>query len=243
VSADAQYARISALIAGQPLEQSTPAGTAGALRRLCRTAVGVLDVSGVSISLMDQAGSVGLAAASDRNSEFVGELTFSLGEGPCLDAVADRRPVLAPDLARGSASRWPGYVSAAGGYGVAAVFSFPLQVGAARLGALEVYRDQPGSLSASDLTDAFTFAEIATDLLLDGQHRAADGEAPVGLETAMESHIEVHQAQGMVMIQLGVGLAEALSRLRAHAYAQDRRLTEVAGDIVARRLTLERDQP
>jgi hypothetical protein len=243
VNAEAQYSRISGLIAEELPEDNPTAGTVGALRRLCRTMVRVLPASGAAISLMDQAGSAGMAAASDPTSELVGELQFSLGEGPCLDAVANRRPVLVPDLARESAARWPGYVSAAWGYRVRAVFAFPLQVGAARLGALEVYRDQPGSLSTTALTDAFTFARIATDVLLEGQRQAGKGETPAGLEAAMETHLEVHQAQGMVMIQLGVSLAEALSRLRGYAYAQDRRLAEVARDIVARRLILERDQP
>jgi hypothetical protein len=46
----------------------------------------------------------------------------------------------------------------------------------------------------------------------------------------------------MVMIQLGVSLAEAMSRLRAHAYAHERRLGDVARDVVARRLEFEPDR-
>jgi len=49
----------------------------------------------------------------------------------------------------------------------------------------------------------------------------------------------VHQATGMISVQLEVSLAEALVRLRAHAYANDRPLNEVAADVVARRLRLE----
>jgi hypothetical protein len=45
----------------------------------------------------------------------------------------------------------------------------------------------------------------------------------------------------MLTVQLDVPVAEAFSRLRAYAYSQDRRLAEVAGDIVARRLRLGRD--
>ncbi len=42
----------------------------------------------------------------------------------------------------------------------------------------------------------------------------------------------------MLTEQLGVGIAEAFARLRGYAYAHDRRLAELAGDIVARRLRL-----
>jgi AmiR/NasT family two-component response regulator len=53
---------------------------------------------------------------------------------------------------------------------------------------------------------------------------------------------EIDQATGMLTVQLGVPAAEAFARLRAYAYSQDRRLADVAGDIVARRLRLPRDQ-
>jgi AmiR/NasT family two-component response regulator len=52
---------------------------------------------------------------------------------------------------------------------------------------------------------------------------------------------EVDQATGMLTVQLGVPAGEAFARLRAYAYSQDRRLADVAGDIVARRLRLRRD--
>ena len=52
---------------------------------------------------------------------------------------------------------------------------------------------------------------------------------------------EIYQAAGMVTVQLDVDITEALARMRAYAYAEERPLSEVARDIVARRLRLERD--
>jgi AmiR/NasT family two-component response regulator len=76
--------------------------------------------------------------------------------------------------------------------------------------------------------------------LLDAQERSASrGEAPADL--ALDRSFVVYQAQGMVQAQLGIDLPEAMVRLRAYAYAQDRRVSEVAQDIVARRLVLESD--
>jgi hypothetical protein len=182
-----------------------------------------------------------MAAASDPTSELIEELQFTLGEGPCMDAFASRRPVLAPDLASEAAVRWPGYSHAAKGHGVGAVFAFPLQIGAARLGALDVYRAQAGGLTDAALAQALTFAEVATAGLLDGQAEAGRGGIADGIEDALESRYELYQAQGMVMVQLGVSLGDAMARLRAYAYAQDRSLGDVAVDIVARHLTLEHD--
>jgi hypothetical protein len=138
-------------------------------------------------------------------------------------------------------SRWPGYSPAALDRGVRAVFAFPLQVGAARLGVLDVYREQPGSLSAESLALALTFAEVAVQTLLDGQERAARGQAAEGLEGALEYRFALYQAQGMTMVDLGVSIGEAMARLRAHAYAHDRPLSDVARDVVAGRLRLESD--
>jgi hypothetical protein len=139
--------------------------------------------------------------------------------------------------------RWPGYGPAAHAQGVRAVFAFPLQVGAARLGALDIYRDEPGALSPRAVSHALTFADIAVGLLLDGQDGAAKGKAAAGLDDAFAYRLEIYQAQGMVMIDLGVSLAEALVRLRAHAFAIGQDLSEVARDVVAGNVRLERDPP
>jgi hypothetical protein len=147
--------------------------------------------------------------------------------------------VLVPDISDGAIRRWPVYAPAILDAGIRAVFAFPLQVGAARLGALDVFRVRPGPLSRTELGQAFTFAEQAVTMLLDGQERAVDG--PDGLDGAIENRAELFQAQGMVMVQLRVTLAEALTRIRAYAYAEDRRLSEVAAAIVARRLRFDRD--
>jgi ANTAR domain-containing protein/GAF domain-containing protein len=183
-----------------------------------------------------------VAVASDPRTQALEEQQFSFGEGPCVDAFAGRRPVLEPDLGDQAGKRWPAYTPAARGQGVGAVFAFPLQVGAARLGVLNIYRDRPGTLSPGALGQALTFAEVALWVLLEGQDEARTDQPADGLEAAVDSRAELFQAQGMVMIQLGVSLAEAMARLRAHAYARDRRLGDIARDVVARRLQLEPDR-
>ncbi|GAB1688546.1 GAF and ANTAR domain-containing protein [Krasilnikovia sp. M28-CT-15] len=227
--------------AGQSAVQ-TPDGVVGALQQLCNAAAGVLSASGTAVSVMAEDGARGVAAASDSASELIDELQFVLGEGPCIDAFATRRPVLVPDLADGAANRWPAYTPAAHDEGVRAVFAFPLQVGAARLGVLDVFRARAGPLTGAELRQALTFSELAVRTLLDGQDVAISGAAADGLDEAIEHSPELFQAQGMVMVQLGVSLAEALVRIRAHTYAENRRLNDVARDIVARRLRFHPDQ-
>jgi hypothetical protein len=130
---------------------------------------------------------------------------------------------------------------AAHDHGVRAVFALPLQVGAARLGVMDIFRDEAGSLAIEALRRALTFAEVATATMLDGQR------SPESLDNlllgSVDNRYEVYQAQGMIMVQLGVPLADAMVRIRAYAYAHNRRLNDVAADIVTGKLVLEPDAP
>ena len=237
-----RLAHANRLIDDEPRRAGGRGGTSGRLERLCSALTRALPASGVGLSLLtDDNGGGGTIAASDARSRVLAELQFTLGEGPCIDAYAARRPVLEPDLGTHGSRRWPGYAPAAHLHGVRAVFAFPLQIGAARAGALDIYRHEPGSLTPDALTKAFTFADVAMGLLLDGQSRIGDSRLSPDLDGALANRLEVYQAQGMVMVDLGVGIDEAMARLRAHAYAAERTLIAVAQDIVAGKLILERD--
>ena len=130
--------------------------------------------------------------------------------------------------------------------GAAAIFAFPLRIGAIRAGVLGLYRERPGPLTAFQLGDALIFADTATLLLLDAQDQAGGhlgalagpGGQPADLALR---RAEIDQATGMLTEQLGAGIGDAFVRLRAYAYARDLRLTDVARDIVARRLRLHPD--
>jgi ANTAR domain/GAF domain len=221
---------------------STGDGVIGQLQRVCRDAARALSASGVGVSVMAANGVHGVATASDPATEQIEELQFTVGEGPCVDAFATSRPVLVPDLADGAMGRWPIYAPAIHDAGIRAVFAFPMQIGAARLGVLDVFRTLPGSLSREELGRALTFADRAVTTLLDGQEHATTAPNGLdGLDEAIERRAELFQAQGMVMVQLGVPISEALVRIRAYAYAENRPLNDVAADIVARRLRFDRD--
>ena len=173
---------------------------------------------------------VSVAASSPATARVV-DLQFTLGEGPCLAAVASRSPVLVPDLDKVAATTWPGYGPAAHDHGVRAVFAFPLQVGTARLGALDVYRDEPGAMTAHARARAPAYAHVAIQMLLDA-HDEPDQIAALMVDERTRAH--VYQAQGIAMT-LALDAAEALARMRAYAFAQDRRLTDVAEDIIGRK--------
>jgi hypothetical protein len=238
-----RWNRAQAFIAQQPAAIGQPDNVAQMLRRICGAAVDALPATGVGVSVMTHNGTRGFAVASDPSSQQFEELQFTLGEGPCVDAFAAGRPVLVPDLSDGAMTRWPMYAPAVHAHGVRAVFAFPLQVGAARLGVLDVFREQPGQMTEEELAQALTFAEIAVITVLDGQNNAPPGAMPEGFTQAPGFRAEISQAQGMILVQTGVTLAEALVRLRAYAYAEGRPIADVARDVVARRLRFDETQP
>lgn len=205
-------------------------------RHLCQVCAEVIGVSGAGIMLMPGDVPRGSLCFTDERSALIEELQYTLGEGPCVDAHHLDRPVLEPDLAHPRLPRWLVFSGPVLDAGVRAVFGFPLHVGGARLGALNLYRDQPGPLTDDQHADALVLADIAAQTVLLFQADAAPGVLAAELETGSDLHIVVHQASGMVAAQLDVGVAEALVRLRAHAFGHGRPLAEVAGDVVARRL-------
>ena len=238
-SAHDQLARVRGLVSRESAADGDKPAVAGWLQRVCRAAVRDLPAMGVGISILSSGSDPIPVAASGDTSVLVEELQFVMGEGPCIDAYASRSPVLVPDLSATAATTWPGYAPAAHGHGVRAVFAFPLQVGAARLGAFDVYRDHVGGLSPQTLSRALTFAEVAMQGLLDaGTQNQDTGDL---FEEFDGNRLEVYQAQGMVMAQLGVSAEEALMRLRAYAYTHERRAVDVARDVIARKLRLESD--
>lgn len=207
------------------------------MERLCTALIAALPIDGAGVALMTAAGHAGLLVASDSPAAAMEHLQETLGEGPCLDASRDGRPVLLPDLVQTGTTRWPGFTSSAADAGIAAVFAFPLQVGAIRLGVLDLYRRTTGSLDGLELAEALDFASAATTILLELQHGAPIGQLHPLLADAADGHREIHQATGMVSVQAAVGLVEALLLLRARAYATERPLLDIAADVVHRRLT------
>ncbi len=214
---------------------------------VCAAAVAAVEVTGAWLSAARGAEAGHLMRITDEVSGQLAELQLTLGEGPCQDACASGGPVLASDLATGDAARrWPVFAPAARQAGAAAIFAFPLRIGAIRAGVMGLYRERPGPLSGSQLGDALILADTATLLLLDAQGQAAGeaaaGTGPGGQPADLALHrAEIDQATGMLTEQLGLGIAEAFIRLRAHAYAHDRALSDLARDIVERRLRLHPD--
>jgi len=229
----AAVARILASLAAGGPSGSWPAQ----LVEDCRLAT---RMSGVGLAVTGPDGPAAVLAATGGHAQRMEDLQFGLGEGPCVDAVRSGRPVLVPDLMSQASRRWPAFTPEATEAGVQAAFTFPLQVGAIEIGVLDLYRETSGELDGAQLSQALAFADAAVAVLLhlqDGAGSAAETGAEV--VRSVDRRAAVHQATGMISVQLDVSLAAAMSRLRAHAFVAGRSILEVAADVVARRLQFD----
>ncbi len=209
-------------------------------RLVVACALGV-PVTWAGLALVTEHGPGAMLAATDGPAAVLDELQFTLGEGPCIDSYATGRPVLHPDLKRSGPGRWPGFAMGALQAGVQAAFAFPLRVGAIKFGTLDLYRDEVGALSDDSLREALFFADAATQLLLHLHAEHPPDALDPGWLSKGANRSEVHQATGMISVQAGVGLREALLLLRARAFAAERSVAAVARDVVERVLRFDSD--
>ena len=207
-----------------------------ATTQLCLASTEVTGMSGAGVMLMADDIPLGSVCTTDEVSHLVERLQHDLGEGPCIDAYRQDKPVLEPDLAGPAFRRWIAFTPPAVDAGVRAIFGYPLQVGDARLGALNFYRDRPGAPTDDQHADALVLAGIVANSVLLMQAEAPPGALAAELETGFDLHYVVHQAAGMVSAQLDTTVAQALIRLRARAFADGRHVADVARDVVSRSL-------
>jgi hypothetical protein len=237
-------ARITLLVAEQAARRGAKVGVVD----VCTAAVAALPVGGAGVSAMSNTAASHPLCSTDDVSEELEELQLTLGEGPCIDVFALGLAVLTPDLRTDEVrARWPVFAISATEAGAAAVFALPLQIGAISPGVLDLYADNPVELDTEELADALAFADAATLVLLDTRIEELDALPADGppwdgrFEDLGGYRAEIDQATGMLTVQLGVGIEEALIRLRAYAYAHGRRLADVAADVVTHRLRLSVD--
>ncbi len=224
-----------------------PGGPLSAADRLCRACVDLLRVDGAAVSLIDAGTTQGTFGSSGTLSRRLDEYQFTFGEGPCLDAVRSGRPVLVRDLRDESENRWPAFGRAMLDSGVRAVFALPVLLAGVPSGALDLFRRRPGMLADGDLDGGLWAAELAAlplvDLMTADVDWEAAGEGEDGWEQlASLERVEVYQATGMIIDQVGVDATEALVRLRAYAFRHGITASEAAWAVLDRRFPLTDDE-
>jgi GAF domain-containing protein len=208
----------------------------GQAEGICRLCVAALGVTGGGISLVTAVGNRGIVCATDDLAKVIEDLQFTMGQGPCLEAAQGDAPVLIDDVAQERdrhGAAWPVFMATLSEQGVGGLFAFPLRIGSVSVGAMDLYRRTPGALTEAELAGALMAADAAALALL-SLEIAADGSLSGSDDDAYD--MVVHQATGMVRVQLSVSAADALLILRARAFAMGQGVSQTARDVVARRL-------
>ncbi len=196
-----------------------------------------LGASGAALTLFGSDEAETLAAASNPASRSAQRLEFTLGQGPAREAVQLCRPITA--AGRQMAQTWPIYGPAVEQLGIRAVAAVPVATAGAHLGALTVF--DPPRTHCPDL-ETFQSAADTLAVSLLSPWGARDGEEPTDCWPPLLDRADpwavVNQAAGMVSVQFRCGIADALALIKAHAYAENQPVDEVAAAIVDRTLRL-----
>ena len=189
----------------------------------------------VSVISLGEPFDIELVSASDAVAAQLGDAQVDLGEGPGWQAFLSQLPVLIPDVLESPRERWPVFRQFVSDLELHAIYSFPLSVGAVKIGSVDLYSDTVSTLSVGDIKGATALVDVAANEIFDaGLQRLNDGD-DLG---SVGSRREILQATGMVIAQVGIGPADALALIRARAFATGRPVLDVATDIVARRISL-----
>jgi hypothetical protein len=208
------------------------------IAHLCTIATDVSGTSGAGIMVMAETLARGSLHTSDEISAYLGDLQYTLGEGPAIEVHRSGADVLEADLQLPAVARWPGFAPLAIQAGARAIFAFPIYIGTIRLGALVLYRGTPGELANHQYTDSLVMTIAIGNAIVALQADAPRGSLAIELEVGANFHLVVHQAAGMTSVQMHIDIAEAMVRLRGHAFRTGQSVDDVSRDVVGRRLRI-----
>jgi hypothetical protein len=204
---------------------------------LCEVAVEFLELDGSGIALSSDDNVLTTLCTSDPLAQELMDLEVIVGEGPATHA-SQHGAIEVPNLLNAT-FRWPLYSPHALDLGVRAVFGFEVRLGAIRFGALNLLRKRSGPLSGTQVSDGYLMASVIARSILSQQAgvTSEDLSGEIGVTSTLD--FSVHQAAGMIAIQGSMSVRDALVTLRAHAFASNCQLSELAERVVSRETRFE----
>ena len=201
------------------------------LHMLTDRAVQLLGASAAGVVLADPRGELRVAAASSEEAGLLELFQLQNDQGPCLDCFRTGRPVTAGDLTD-SGQRWPRFAQAAVQAGFVTVEALPMRLRDQVIGALNLFRAEPGPIDPADLRIGQALADVATIGLLHERNVRRREAVAEQLQAALNSRVVIEQAKGKLAERLGINMDRAFTMLRNHARTTNQHLTDVALDFV-----------
>ena len=204
------------------------------LDRLLELSIAALGADTGGVMLMDstrERAGLQVLACTDDSTRTVELFELQQSEGPCVDSHQFGVAVAEDDLE--SSNRWPTFSPMALSRGVRAVYAFPMRLRGVALGALNLFRFQPGPPLADDVAIAQSLADMATIGILQ-QRSAQDARELAGqLQMALNSRVIIEQAKGILAERLGLDVDSAYQALRWYGRDRNLQLRVVAAAVVA----------
>lgn len=211
------------------------------LTLLTTRCVELLAAGAAGILLADRDGRLRIIGASTERIQLLELFQIQNDEGPCLDCFRTGQLVLHSELDR--KSPWPRFAAECTNAGFASVCAVPLRLRGHTLGCLNMFMTSPGGLADNEVALAQALADFASIALVQDQVTRDAAIREGHLQRALISRIAIEQAKGMIAERNHVDMDEAFSRLRTYARSNNRRLTEVAEDIVSATLAVDALSP
>jgi GAF domain-containing protein len=208
------------------------------LHRLAERCAELLDCAEAGLLLADAAGLLRVMASSSERSEALELLQSQRDEGPCVECYRQGAPVFSEDL-RADRERWPQFAPAAVEQGFGSVQALPMRVRGETIGAMNLFRSQIGRMAEADLSLGQGMADIAAIALLQERTVRESRGVIAGLQGALNSRVIIEQAKGMLAERRQIDVDGAFVRMRAFARENNRRLSDVATDLIDGRLDPE----
>jgi GAF domain-containing protein len=197
------------------------------LHVLTDRSVRLLDVSAAGLLLADPRGELRVVAASSEAVRLLELFQIQNDQGPCLDCFRSAQPVTVADLSA-EAERWPRFAPAAQQAGFAAVQALPMRLRDQVIGALNLFRADPGAFSAADIRVGQALADVATISLLQERSMRRSDALNEQLQTALNSRVIIEQAKGKLAERLGLDMDQSFNLLRDFARARNLRLSDLS---------------
>ena len=212
------------------------------LHGLAGHCVALLDVDAAGLMLADRTGTLRVAASSSEQVRLLELYELQNEEGPCLECFSSGQAVVGDDLTEDTSGRWPRFRAEALGAGFRSVVALPLRLRQDTIGALNLFRVDPGPFGAPDQSWAQALADVATIGILQERGTKRREVLAQQLQDALTSRIVIEQAKGVIAERQGVHVDNAFEQMRAYARSQGQRLSEVARLVVSRELDLRSDK-
>jgi GAF domain-containing protein len=199
------------------------------MHRLAQRCVELLDCAEVGLLLADRSGALQVIASSSERLEALEVL--GCDDGPYIECYSRASAVASEDLPA-DYGRWPSFAPLAAKKGFCSARAIPMRLRRQTIGALVMLRTQTGRLGEEDAPLAQGLADIASIALLQERALSESHELVTQLDGALSSRVIIEQAKGILAEQAQIGLDTAFLRLRAHARANNLRLSAVAGGLI-----------